>query len=435
MSFLRRLFGTVTPEELQREADEAFERRAFPDARAAYSKLVDRRDVTAEARARYQARIAETYDKQAEVHIEQAMRLADDGERGLADQELETALEVARSPLVKARALKERDRADRRAARREATSAPLTDDQRYVRIAGNWEAPQLEEYDRYGERFRRATIALDREQVGEARAELEALASEFPRGVYLFLELARARARMGRVSASSNGGSAVDGDLELAAEALRTFLSRVPDDDRSQARVLAYVFLAQIADAGRDETKAIEELQAGIDAMPDDPRPFLQLGAYLRDKGHGEEAVEVIESALALSEEQQDGNWPVLHELALAKRLVGRRDEAIELLERVVRIFVARSSLDFPPAVAVPLAELQEEAGNLARAADLYAGLTRGSHREEHGRYYREAGRLLTKLGLKQEARRMWTRASALVEGAPELEASIELALSELDDE
>jgi len=120
-------------------------------------------------------------------------------------------------------------------------------------------------------------------------------------------------------------------------------------------------------------------------------------------------------------------------ELALAKRDAGRKTDAIDTLERIVRIFLARSQTDLPAQVAVPLAELHEEAGNLGRAADLYSTLARGSDKENHVTYHREAGRILKELGLRQEARRMLTRASALADKSSEISADIESILAELE--
>ena len=60
------------------------------------------------------------------------------------------------------------------------------------------------------------------------------------------------------------------------------------------------------------------------------------------------------------------------------------------------------------------LAKLHEQAGNLARAADLYGALARGEDHAQHALYHREAARLLDLLGLSEEAQRMRTRAAAL---------------------
>ena len=56
----------------------------------------------------------------------------------------------------------------------------------------------------------------------------------------------------------------------------------------------------------------------------------------------------------------------------------------------------------------------------------MYRALSQGSDRDNHALYYYEAGRLLTALDLADEARRMLTRAEALVaEDDPELREKI----------
>ena len=144
-----------------------------------------------------------------------------------------------------------------------------------------------------------------------------------------------------------------------------------------------------------------EALVVCTEAMPDDPRPFLQLGAYLRAKGHAEEAVEILQVAVDLMEEDRPSPQ-VLEELGLAQADAEDDDAAIQTLERVVRLFVNRAAVDsFPPGGTAVLAKLHEKRGDLARAADLWSSLARGTDRSGHLRYHREAGRVLAKLGFR----------------------------------
>jgi tetratricopeptide (TPR) repeat protein len=376
--------------------------------------------VPAGTRSEAEARIAACLDALAEERIGEAERLLREGELELARSELTSAAELARTDAIRKRAARMLDTAERNDARVAAqTAVDLDDDERWALLAGTWSDGQLDEYDAYGEGFRAALLAMDGGDAAAALAPLEQLFREHEGdGVYLLLELARARSRTG--------------DEAGGVRALELFLTRVPDEDRSDARVQAFVFLAQIADRDGDDEKAIEQLQRGIDAMPDDPRPLVNMGVFLRLKGEPEPAITLIEAALALLDEDQP-NWPVHLELALARRDAGQKGEAIETLERIVRYFVARSSLDLPAQVAVPLAELQEGAGNLGRAADLYSTLARGSDKANHVVFHREAGRLLKELGLRQEARRMLTRASALADKSSEISRDIEDILAELE--
>ncbi len=420
MSFFKRLFGTTTEAEDRAEADRLFDASNWFEARLAYDKLKDRRDASASTREHAAARVIVCSDGLAEARIAEAQRLFADGEFELARGELASAAELARTDAVRKRAARMLDGAEARDARKAArVEVAATEDERWAMLAGNWPDAQIEEYDEYGEPLREALLAMDAGDAAKAHPVLEALARDHEAdGVYLFVELARARSRTG--------------DEAGSIRALALFLDRVPDDDRSEARVHAYVFLAQLADRDGDDERAIGELQRAVDAMPDDPRPLVNLGAFLRMRGEAEPAVTILEAALGLLEEGQP-NWPVELELALALRDASRQTEAVETLERIVRFFVSRSNLDIPPGVVVPLAQLHEKHGNLARAADLFTTLTRGADRENHAFYHREAGRLLKTLGLRQEARRMLTRASALADKSSEISRDVEDILAELE--
>jgi tetratricopeptide (TPR) repeat protein len=126
-------------------------------------------------------------------------------------------------------------------------------------------------------------------------------------------------------------------------------------------------------------------------------------------------------------------SWLAYQELGLAHRDAGHEEKAVELLEKVIRHFVQRSVVDFPASAAVPLAALHEKRNNFARAADLYTSLARGTDRANHVVYHRAAAKVLLRIDLEEEARRMLTRAAALAEGDEKLSAEIEKEIEALD--
>lgn len=423
MSFFGRLFGSVKAEDEKKRADDLFAEARFYDAKTAYEAALGAKDATDALKKACASKMDACSDALARARIAEAEKHFEHGDLALARAELANAVEVAASESVKREAEKRMDRAERKDARSQATEdAGPSDDERIVLIAAQWEEAQQEEYDEYGEPFRDALVQMDKGENEAARVAIEALTKEHsdddPQPVYLYLELARARSRCD--------------DDEGTGKALRTFLKRVPDDDRSEARVNAYVALAGIAEKAGDDEKAVKQLSKAIEAMPDDPRPYLNLGTYLRARGEGEQAIAFLDMAIDRMDEDRP-SWLAYQELGLAHRDAGNSEKAVDLLEKVLRHFVQRSVTDFPSSAALPLAEMHEKAGNHARAADLYTSLARGSDKANHYVFHVSAARCLEKLDLLEEARRMLTRAEALAEGDAEREKAVAKLIAAID--
>jgi tetratricopeptide (TPR) repeat protein len=446
MSFFGRLFGSVKSADEKKRADALFEQKHFFEAKTAYESAAGAGDATDGVKKECGKQVRACLDGLARERMAEAEGHLARGDLALGRTELLNAMEVAATDAVKHEAQRRLERAERDDAR---TATPVdddgpTDEDRYALLAAVWEEAQQEEYDEYGEPFRDALIAMDKGEAKEALATLEPLARGNEDAVYLWLEVARAR-------------RALD-DYEGTGKALRMFVKRVPDEDRSEPRVAAYVALAQLAEvkpkdeaaelallpegereaaaakrASEREEKAIKQLQKGLEAMPDDPRPYLNLGMFLRERKHPEEAIELIDLAIDLMDEDRP-SWLAYQELGLAHRDAGNDDKAVDLLEKVVRHFVQRSVVDFPASAALPLAALYEKRSSYARAADLYASLARGTDRKNHIVYHRAAARVLLKIDQEDEARRMLTRAAALAEGDEALTTEIEKDIAALDE-
>ncbi|MGB9341285.1 MAG: hypothetical protein WCB63_18735, partial [Polyangiales bacterium] len=241
----------------------------------------------------------------------------------------------------------------------------------------------------------------------QARTQLETVLAEAQKPRYLWLEVGRARL--------------LSDDVEGGKEALKSFLGALPDDEGGETKLAANLALARLADEAERFEEAMGYFQGAVHALPEDYRPYLAMGAFLRSKGHGEEALEVLHTSLELSE-TSGTDWRLLEELGLASELAGKPGDARSFLNQVVEFFTHHQITDFPPTTATTLAKLYEAEGRLDRAADLYRALSQGSDRDRHALYHYEAGRLLQALDLQDEARRMLTRAEALLgDGEAEL--------------
>ena len=285
-------------------------------------------------------------------------------------------------------------------AQAQATAPEMTDEDRIALLMGQWGEAQADEYESYGDALLDGLLAMQKEQFDDARAQLEALLANASEPRYLWLEVGRVRL--------------LADDAPAGKEALQNFLGALQDDEGGETKLAANLALARLAaDAGEFE-EAMGYFESAVHALPEDYRPYLAMGAFLRDKGHGEEALEVLQTSLELGK-KAGTDWRLLEEIGLASELAGKRDEAKSFLEQVIEFFTQHQVSDFPISTATTLAKLHESDGKLDRAADMYRALSQGGDRENHALYHYEAGRLLRKLGLDEEAHRMLTRADALV--------------------
>jgi tetratricopeptide (TPR) repeat protein len=402
MSFFKRLFGGGEDPEVR--AERLFSEGQLGPAKLAFEDALARA-TDADKREAIARRIDACLDGLAEARLAEAERLAATGELELAHEELGHALEVVASEALRAKIRQVRDGLERGHAAEQAASEELTDEERWVLLSGAWEDAQADEYENYGEAFVEAVLALHAGKVKEARAKLEAVLEDAEAPRYLWLEVGRARL--------------LDGDRAGGREALVELVESMAEDERGLPLLAAYVELARIADEEQQHEEAVSFYERAMEEFDEDPRPYFAFGRYLREQELFSEAVDVLQAGAQLLDENRP-DLLYLQEVGLALADAGRDEDAIAAFEGIVGILTSRKQTDFPPAGTERLAELHEKHGNPQRAADLYATLARGSDREGHFRYHREAGRLLAELGLKEEARRMWTRALALTEDEAE---------------
>jgi len=419
MSFIKKILGTRSFAEHKQDGDRLFEAGDYGGARLAYEKARDRKKEASQAQLEeIDGRIQQCRDALALSRLKEAADLIKQGKVELAMVEIKNATEIGASEAIVSQAEQLADEAEREVAREgvEEPAAP-SDEDAFAAIAGSWEDEQDEEYESYGDDFRNALLRLYEGNAGQARPVLEKLLEQAKDPHYLYYEVGRARL--------------LDSDEQGAAEALRRFLASIGPDEGGEARLSAHVELGRLAKGAGDFEGAVAQLQAALEATPQDPRPYLVMGNFLRQEGHAEQAVEVLQSGIEVMGETHP-DWRLYQEMGLAYADAGNSTQAIEKLERVVDLLSARGNLDLPVETATLLASLQEKAGKLGRAADLYSALAQGSDRANHFRYYSEAGRLLAEMGLRDDARRMLTRASEIAPEDEQVRQRLKARLDEL---
>ncbi|KPK16800.1 MAG: hypothetical protein AMJ62_04140 [Myxococcales bacterium SG8_38] len=402
MSLLKKLFS-ADPAGLEKKADALYSAGDYGSAKLAYEKALD--TAPAEARPDLETKMQRCLDAIAHRRIDEAKAYLKQGAIELATQELEGALEVAVGQAARAEASALLDGLEAEDARTQAASLEMTDEERIAVLMGQWEEGQADEYEAYGDDLLHALVMLHKEQADDALAQLESLLEIALAPRYLWLEIGRARL--------------LREDLTGGRDALERFVAVMGDGEAPEAQLAANLTLARLADDRGEFEEAMRHFEAAVHTRPDDYRPYLAMGAFLREKGHAEEALDVLRTALELSR-TSGTDWRLLEELGLVSEEVGKADDARRFFEQVIEFFTNHQITDFPPPTATSLARLYESAGRLERAADMYRALSQGSDRERHARYHFEAGRLLQAIGLTDEAHRMLTRAEALAAGDDE---------------
>ncbi len=416
MGLLGKLFGGRSVEDRLERAKKLMDAGDFGSAKIELERAQDRAD--GETQRAIAERIDECCDAIATQRLREAERLLEQGDMDLAAQELDSALEVARGPETRASIQVVIDGLEAEDAVERATeSDEVSDEERWLLISGGWEEPQAEEYETYGEGFERALLAIHDGHPEEARPLLERVLQQAEAPRYLWLEIGRARL--------------LTDDREGGREALVEFVESLAEDEIGEPLLAAYIELARIAHEDEEFEEAMAFYERAVEEFDEDYRPYFAMGVFLRDTGHVEEAIGVLEAGASLMDDLRP-DWMLMQELGHAYALAGRVNDAIGQLEAVISFMTARTILDFPPRSARKLAELHEQQGKLDRAADLYAQLARGSDRDNHPLYYKEAGRLLHGLGLDVEAQRLLKRARTLIQKADDPDPDLAQAIGDL---
>ncbi|MET0386639.1 MAG: tetratricopeptide repeat protein [Polyangiales bacterium] len=415
MSLLGKLFGSRTLEDERAQADALFAEGELGKAKLAYDRALALAKGRPDQQKELNDRIAACRDAIASEHLAEAERLLSEGQVDFARDELQQVRDTAADIKLVRQADEKLDQLERDLARAEiADHATQSDEDRFELIAGGFENDQYAEYLAHGEPVKRALLLLHDGQMAQARALLEETLATANGPRFLWFELGRARL--------------ADGDSEGGQTALEKFLASLHADEGGDPRLLARIELAQLAHARGDFDTAVAHHEAALEAMPHDPRPYLAMAQYFRREKLIEEAIEVLEAGMAAVEDKRP-DLRFWQELGLSFADAGRDAQAIEWLERVVALLASQKQTDLPPESAVRLAELYERSGRAARALDLYALLARGSDRANLHLYHEQTARLMTTLGMTEDAHRMLLRARELAPNDDAVHQRIDAAL------
>jgi tetratricopeptide (TPR) repeat protein len=344
------LFRKKSIEELFGEAEALRRAGRLGEAKLAFDRISERALKDGSSRSEQARECAEDCcDAIALERIAEAKKLIRQGRIELARDELKHAEEIAKKPglVAEARAI----RAGLHATPTGTALVPNTEDEAAVSdeealavIMGTWTAAQCSELERYGEPLFAAVLARARGEVDTALRALRGLIARARCPVYLHLLLAE---------------TLLEGGNERAAEvALRDFIDNLNDGQDPESRLMAHRHLAQIRHDRGDAAGAEGELLEACEAMLDDPRPYLDLGHYLRSLGRSAEALEVLRLCEGNFPEGR-AEWPVLMELGLVAAQLGDQESARTSLRGAANALLAMGVTELPPALEAALASLQ----------------------------------------------------------------------------
>lgn len=359
MSFLKSLFRSVSASGEFAEAEALAADGRHGEAKLAFERAAARarKDGDQTVAESADAGAARARDAIASKRLDRAESFFAEGDLELAAEELRGARDVAPSQELLARANDLRDKMDARKNRVVVEDAPVSDEEIFAALAGSWVPEQASEYDEYGDAFVDAILSWYRGDADAAARSFESLYATAKAPIYLDYALGRALGAAGR-------------DDEADAK-LREFLGKIGPGEGGESRLSTHAELARIARSKENHEAAIAELEAAIEAFPEDYRPYLMLARLVREQGHGKEAVEILESAAGFVRSDRPDPF-FIGELGLAYRDAKRPEEAVIALENLLKVTLGAGRREVLVEPSIALAELHEAGGNAGRAADIY---------------------------------------------------------------
>jgi tetratricopeptide (TPR) repeat protein len=406
MSLLKKLFGHDV-DKLVEDARGKEERGDLPGAIVDYERAVDGLEERDEARRKeLSGKIAALRDRLADRFVAEAQEHIRDRELERASETLGLALEGCGTDgkreeigrMIDSVALMIAD------AQVNQPASAMTEEEVYQALSGSWSQPQIDEFDGYGERFKKAYLQFHAGGLDEALAAYRDLLREAGEdALYLRLELARALHVKAHALAEDKAREEAASKLRAEAiETIKAFQKMLPRRRAPEVRAQAWSLLAQIHADMKNLEDAEDALMEAQNLLPEEPAVYLNLGRFLFEQGRVDDAI----CALEQGEKVMDGLHPNLDLLLLlgtAYRKAGSVGEAIKRHEAIVGYYVNVGRLEFDPPVARPLAEMLEETGRLLEASDIYRNLSTGGDADNLAIYNYHAARLMKKLGRKEE--------------------------------
>jgi len=373
----------------------------------ACEKAIDHLDKSQESmKNELQSRIFQLKEKLTEKFIQQAQKHFEEGEIELAQENLGFAMDwcVSEEKKEKINQIMNEIAVKVAEAQIEKSEFSMSEEEVYQALSGSWTDEQIEEFDRYGETFKRAYLDFHDGKFEEAINSYKKILEEAGEdALYLKLELGIALHAKAREMAEKGAPPQEISSLrQEAIDIIKDFLNILPKRKTPQVHARAWSLLAQIyIDEGKPED-AEDALIEAQNLLPEEPAVYLNLGRFLLEHERLEDGIVALEQGEKVMDKLHP-NLDIWLTLGLAYRKAGNIPAAIERLRAIISFFMLTQRVEFDPQVARPLAEMLEETNSLEEACDLYRNLSVSGEPENLALYNYHAARLMKALGRKTE--------------------------------
>ncbi len=406
MSLLKKILGQDAAT-LLRNARNKEEKGDWVGALVDYEKALERLDEKeTERRRQTEEKISSLGDRIAQKFIAEAQDLIQSGELERAVETLGVALERCGTEQMRQRVRHLIDSVSLKIAEEQVVpgTPAMSDDEIYQALSGSWSQAQIDEFDGYGEEFKKAYLQF---HSGSVAVALEAYRRILERAgedaLYLRFEIARALHFLAQSRAEKNPNDETLPTLRSEAiAAIEEFLRILPKRKTPEVRAQAWNLLAQMHIDMKNFEDAEDALVQAQNLLPAEPAVYLNLGRFLFEQGRLDDAIYALEQGEKVMDKFHP-NLDLLNLLGTAYRRAGKREGAMARLETIIAYFVSVGRVQFDPTVALPLAEMMEETGKLVEACDLYRNISLGGDDENLAVYNYHCARLMKKLGRKEE--------------------------------
>ncbi len=368
-----------------KDADSLFDNKEYGEAKLTYQRaLKKQKDVPSSEIEHIKKRVEQCSFYLAEARVDNSKKYFNSGDIETAFTMLDDALDISSDPQIKILVDETKKTFEIQTEKEvEESSHEMSDDDILAVISGTWTFNQAEEYASMPEIFMQGLIYAHDNKIDDSIKCILSAIEQKPNALLPRLELAKLFTLIKK--------------YDEAEENIKLFLNKAHDDHVDE-RVAAYTLMAQLYIEKKDFKEAEAALMSAYKAAPDNHASLLNLGLFLREQKEYKRSKTTLKNALDIMGSLHP-DMRVPRELGLTCLAMGDKKEAKDYLASCIEYWNSTGEHDkYDPEVALPLASLYEEEGELEKACNLFRHLCTGYDNRNFFHYNIESARLLFKL-------------------------------------